>query len=81
MQARQLTIRNVSPELSRRLKELAELRGESVNATALHILRQALDVDERRQRLARYATWSEADRREFEDALAAQRTIDASLWE
>jgi plasmid stability protein len=80
MQAKQLTIRNVSADLARRLKELSESRGESVNATVLHILSQALDVDERRRRLERYATWSDADRREFETALAAQRSIDDALW-
>ena len=81
MQAKQITVRNVSAELRRRLKELSESRGESVNATILYILRQALDVNERRKRLARYATWSQADRAEFDDALRAQRSIDDSIWE
>jgi plasmid stability protein len=80
MQAKQLTIRNLTPDLARRLRELSAARGESINTTVLNILRQTLDVDERRQRLARYATWSEADRREFDSALAAQRVIDAALW-
>ena len=81
MQAKQITVRNVTPELAERLKELSASRGESVNATVLYILRRALDVNERRKRLRRYATWSAADRKEFEQALEAQRVIDESLWE
>lgn len=80
MQAKQLTIRNVSPELSKKLKKLAQVRGESVNSTVLYILRQALDANEKRQRLARYATWTEREFEEFESALQAQRTIDDALW-
>lgn len=80
MQAKQITVRNVSPELASRLKELSAARGESVNATVLYLLSQALDVNERRRRLARYGTWSEADRAEFDAALEAQRTIDDTLW-
>jgi plasmid stability protein len=80
MPAKQLTIRNVSPELAQRLKSLAEHRNESVNATLLYILRQVLDVNERRKRLQRYVTWSPEDAAEFEDALKEQRQIDHELW-
>jgi hypothetical protein len=34
------------------------------------------EVTERRKRLARYTTWTPDDLAEFNDALAAQRTID-----
>ena len=76
----QLTVRGVSQELSRRLKELAKTRGESVNATALRILEGAAGIDERRRRLARYATWTKADLKEFEAGLASQRVTDKELW-
>lgn len=68
------------PELAARLKALSEARGESLNATILHLLRDAAGIDERRKRLARYMTWNEADLQEFEDALRAQRAIDDELW-
>jgi len=80
MAPKQITIRNPSPELSSRLKALAEARGESLNATILHLLEEAVGADARRARLQRYATWSDADVREFEDALAEQRQIDPELW-
>jgi hypothetical protein len=76
----QLTIRGVSEELSRRLARLSRERGQSINTTALAILEEALGIQARRRRLARYATWTPADLKEFENALADQRVIDNDLW-
>ena len=39
--AKQITIRGVTPELSRRLEQLAKARGSSLNATVLGILERA----------------------------------------
>lgn len=78
--SRQLTIRGVSDEVGRRLESLSHARGQSLNATVLKILESALGVDERRRRLARYATWTQEDLEDFNEALAAQRTIDDPLW-
>jgi hypothetical protein len=78
--AKQLTIRGVSDELGRRLTRLSRQRGQSVNATALGILEDAVGVNVRRARLKRYATWSAADVVEFDRALADQRVIDDELW-
>lgn len=77
---KQLTVRNVSKELAKRLDALAEARGQSVNSVVLDLLTQAVGLDERVARLKRYATWSAEDAAEFERALAAQRTIDEELW-
>ncbi len=79
--ASQLTIRGVSDELSRRLTKLGKNRGESVNATALQILEQAVGIEGRRQRLARYMTWSAADAAEVESVLKSQRVIDEHQWQ
>jgi hypothetical protein len=77
---KQLTVRGVSDELGRRLSRLSRERGQSVNSTALGILEQALGINARRRRLARYATWSAADVTEFDRALSEQRVIDDDLW-
>lgn len=77
---RQLTIRGVSEEVGRRLESLSRSRGQSLNATVLEILESAVGVTERRQRLARYATWTAEDLEEFNEALAAQRIIDDPFW-
>ena len=76
----QLTIRGVSPELSRRLTRLGKSRGQSVNTTALQILEQAVGVSGKHERLARYMTWSTADLTEFDRSLKDQRVIDDDLW-
>ncbi|MFL6262658.1 MAG: FitA-like ribbon-helix-helix domain-containing protein [Thermoanaerobaculia bacterium] len=73
--AKQLTIRGVPDEVARRLERLSQARGQSINTTVLQILEAAVGVDERRKRLARYATWSYEDRAEFDEALALQRAI------
>ena len=77
---RQITIRHPSPELARRLKAVAESRGESLNSTILRLLEEALGFEARRDRLLRWATWTADDAAEFDDALRAQRVVDAELW-
>jgi plasmid stability protein len=77
---RQLTIRGVPDEVSRRLARLSKERGESMNATVLSILVETLGVDARRARLERYATWTNEDREAFDRAVAAQRVVDDQLW-
>jgi plasmid stability protein len=78
--AKQLTIRRVSDEVGQRLEGLSRARGQSVNTIVLEILEGAVGVNERRRRLARYTTWTAEDLVEFNEALAAQRTIDDPLW-
>jgi plasmid stability protein len=77
---RQLTIRGVPDEVVEHLERRARSQGRSMNATINMILAQAAGIDERRQRLERYATWTAADLAEATDAVAAQRTIDERLW-
>jgi len=80
MPARQLTIRNVDEDLSERLRAISAAAGESLNATVLRILRDAVGVDARRERLLRYATWTDKEFEEFNAALRAQRVIDEKMW-
>lgn len=78
--SRQLTIRGVPEEVAERLARISQERGRSVNSTVLEILLAAVGVEERRNRLQRMATWTDQDKVEFENALAAQRVIDEELW-
>ncbi len=73
---KQLTIHGVSDEVGQRLEGLSRARGQSLNTTVLSILEAAVGVNERRQRLERYTTWTQEDLEEFNEALAPQRTID-----
>ncbi len=77
---KQLTIRGLPDEVSERLTRLSEERGTSVNATVVQILKGAVGVHERRARLERYATWTDDDLAEFNDALSSQRVVDDGIW-
>jgi plasmid stability protein len=77
---RQITVRGVPDEVAHKLQRLSRERGRSVNATVLDILDEAVGEAPRRERLARYATWTDGDLAEVEGAVAAQRVIDESLW-
>jgi hypothetical protein len=76
----QLTIRGVSDALNKRLSRLGKSRGQSVNATALQILEDAVGIEGRRARLSRYQTWSPSDAAEFNEALKLQRVVDDDQW-
>lgn len=75
-----ITLRNVSPELGRRLAALSKAKKASINSVVLEILDQAVGIDRRRERLSRYATWTEAQRIEFDGILAEQRRVDEAAW-
>ena len=77
---KQITIRNPAPALTARLKAVAEARGESLNTTILRLLEEAVGASERERWLEGFATWSEEERVEFDEALRAQRQVDEELW-
>ena len=77
---KQLTIRGLPDEVAIRLSRLSKERGESVNAMVVKILKRAVDVHERRTHLERYATWTDEDLANFNEALSAQRVVDEKLW-
>ena len=80
MPSQQLTIRNVDKQLSARLRAVSDAAGESLNATVLRLLRDAVGADARRERFQRYVTWTDEDAEEFDAALRAQRVIDEEQW-
>ena len=80
MSATQITVRNVDPELSRQLRAISAERGESLNTTVLRLLRDAVGLDARRERLRRYVGWTSAELEEFNAALCAQRVVDEQYW-
>jgi plasmid stability protein len=80
MSTHQLTIRGVPDEVREQLRKLSRERNQSVNATVVEILSDAFDVNRRRQRLSRYATWTDEDLERFEASLQAQRVIDDEIW-
>lgn len=77
---RQLTIRNVSDVVARKLDRLSERTGKSINTLMLELLDQSFGTKGRRERLRRYVTWSQSDLEEFEESLRAQRQVDEAQW-
>lgn len=80
MTSSRITVRNVDPELSRRIRAIGAARGESLNRTVLHLLRDAAGLNMRRERLERYATWTDEDMEEFTEALRPQRSVRRRYW-
>ena len=82
MNASHLTIRNLPEEVSVALKNEKQRRGTSLNQTVIEILRQSLGASGTRSNgLAHLAgTWSEADQREFLNAVEPLNKIDRELW-
>lgn len=79
-----ITIRNVPAELAESLEREKRRRGASLNRTVLALLSEALGVSRRGPRsngLRRLAgTWTEAEYREFEEAVAPFEQIDDAIW-
>jgi plasmid stability protein len=76
----QLTVRGVPDEVAKRLLRLSRERQQSLNATVLQVLAAAVGIDERRQRLERYATWSAEEAAAFDRKVVTGRPIDDELW-
>jgi len=82
---KQLTIRNVSPELNRAIVAESRLKGQSINKTVLNLLHHALGLGITKSfdnGLGKFAgTWSEEEFHEFEENTAHFEAIDMELWE
>ena len=77
-----LTIRNLPPEVAKALEREKVRRGVSLNQTVIALLEQGLGVaGVRSNGLGRLAgKWTEEERRAFDDAVARLEHIDDELW-
>ncbi len=79
-----MTIRNVPAELAQALEKERRKRGTSLNRTVLALLRNALGVSSQAvpsnglRQLA--GTWSEAEYKQFEQAVAPLGEVDEAMW-
>ena len=79
-----MTIRNISTELAQALDKERRRRGGSLNRTVLALRRNALGMPNAAthsnglRRLA--GTWSEAEHKQFEQAVAPFGEIDEGMW-
>jgi hypothetical protein len=82
----QLTIRSIGSRLRAALEQEAARRGQSLNKTVLALLSERLGLEESATP-AQYddldelaGTWSKSEATRFDEALHAQRQVDAKLW-
>jgi plasmid stability protein len=83
-----ITVRNLPPAVQKLVQDRARKKGFSANRAVLDLLLE--QAEPRRRQEARHTThddldelvgvWSKADRRRFDRAAAAQRTLDEELW-
>ncbi len=80
-----MTIRNVPTELAQALDKERRKRGASLNGTVLALLRNALGVPNQAVRsngLRQLAgAWSEAEYRQFEQAVVPLGDVDEAMWQ
>jgi plasmid stability protein len=81
---KQITVRNVTGDLSAALDRERARKGMSLNATVLALLRRALGIGPGKtydNGLGRHAgSWSEEEVEEFEAAVSDFDRIDEEMW-
>lgn len=84
------TIRNLDPELERRIRERAGQSGKSISRTLKELLGEALDkpqsrqveVAERHRRLDQFCgIWTDEDLREFNKAVPVCKRVNPQDWQ
>ena len=80
-----ITIHGMDDELDRLIREKAAADGKSLNKTIKSLLEEALGVrpskNHREEFMDLFGRWSEADRRQFEQATEDLRQVDPGDWE
>lgn len=85
---RQITIRQLGPDLERQLRSLANKEGISLNRAALKLLRSGAGIGEPGARTNQIGhaldehmgTWSAQEERSFLAAIESCEAIDPAMW-
>jgi hypothetical protein len=81
-----ITLRNIPPELARKLEERRRLEGISLGKAALRILEEGAGLKKDRRPVLHHdldslaGTWTKEEARIFERSLRDQRKIDPEMW-
>jgi hypothetical protein len=85
-EAMTITLRNIPPEVMRKLQERAKAEGVSLAKTVLKTLAESLGAQSTKHPVLHHdmdhlaGTWSRKEAEAFEKALREQRKIDPDLW-
>jgi hypothetical protein len=83
-----ITLRNLPPEVARKIRQRADKEGISLNRAVIETLEEGLGVPGKKKKGPRIhrdldfliGTWSKEEAAEFNRALADQRRIDPEIW-
>ena len=83
-----ITLRNIPPDVGRRIEERSVRSGLSLNKTVISILEEGLGLASAERPRVRnndfdefFGIWSEEQADEFNRNLAEQRRIDPEMWD
>ncbi len=80
-----ITLRNLPPELAKKIRQTAENQGTNINKAVIKLLEEGTEKKKRKRQVhhdldALAGSWTKEEAMEFDKALALQRTIDPDLW-
>ena len=81
-----ITLRNIPPDLARKLEEKKRAEGISLGKAALRVLEEGAGLKRDRRPVLHHdldslaGTWTKEEGRIFERSLRGQRKIDPELW-
>jgi hypothetical protein len=85
---KQVTLRNLPPELARAIRRKADEKHTSVNKVVISLLEESAGMRGKKTDKPLYhdldtlaGSWTEEEASAFEKALARQRAIDPELWQ
>jgi len=82
---KQLTLRSIPEELQQAIKSQARTHGESLNKSAIRLLKQAVGLDrpsrKKRDLSAIAGCWSAREGEEFEGHMRVFEALDEELWQ
>ncbi len=82
-----ITIRNIEPSVSAKLKQAAKAEGKSVNQFLVDMIKQNLGMQKKKRFSAvhndldhLFGRWSESEFDRIQSKIDRERKIDAELW-
>ena len=81
-----ITLRNIPPQLARKLERKAKAKGMSLTKVVIEIVEEGMGLRKGEQPVLHHdldslaGTWTKAEARAFERSLRDQRSIDPELW-
>jgi hypothetical protein len=81
-----ITVRHLPPAVAKAVKEKAKKERLSLNKAIIRLLEEATGVESTRKKTLHHdldhlaGTWSDAEYRQFMEALREQRQIDPEMW-